>query len=123
MSPGRQIRVEIKPGVILWPAHFHSYYPGLILRAVEFAWPTESDLIVITRGAEPVPTGAPNSRHLWGEAFDFRTKHLPPEVDRGALIEKIMNGSLLGKDYYGYFRITPDGGDGFIEWMHIQHNR
>ena len=114
----RQIRVEIKPGVILWPAHFHSYHIGLILKGVEAQWPEESDLIVITRGAEAVPTGAPRSKHLIGKAFDFRTKHLPSEVDREALVKRILNESLLGMDYWGYWKKTE-----VTEWMHIHYAR
>jgi len=115
----RQIRVEVKPEVILWPAHFHSYHVGRILKAVENNWPEESDLIVITRGAEPVPTGAPHSKHLIGKAYDFRTKHLPPEVDREALLHKIMGDPPMNNGYYGYFRRTEQG----VEWIHIQFCR
>ena len=119
----RQIRVEVKPGVILWPAHFHFYHVGLILRAVENNWPEESDLIVITRGAEPVPTGKPNSKHLTGKALDFRTRHLPPEMDRTVLLHRIMGDPPMHNGYYGYFKKIPDGKGGFIEWMHIDYRR
>ena len=115
---GRQIRVEIKPGVLLLPCHFYQYHVGLILQAVEAQWPEESDLIVITRGAEVVPTGAPRSKHLIGKAFDFRTKHLPPEVDREALVKRILNESLLGMDYWGYWKKTE-----VTEWMHLGYQR
>ena len=119
----RQIRVEIKPGVLLFPCHFHQYHVGQIMRTMENNWPEESDLIVITRGAEAVPTGAPHSKHLVGKAFDFRTKHLPPEVDREALLHKIMGDPPMNNGYYGYFKKIPDGKGGFIEWMHIDYRR
>ena len=120
---GRQIRVEVKPGVLLLPSHFYTHHVGLIVRAVEDQWPESSDLIVITRGAEQVPTGATHSKHLIGKAFDFRTKHLDPIIDREALIKRILNDSLLGMDYYGYFKRIPDGKGGFVEWLHINYNR
>jgi len=113
----RKVRVEIKPGVLLLPCHFYQYHVGLIIREVEACWPEESDLIVITRGAEEVPTGATHSRHLIGKAFDFRTKHLPPVVDRNELIERILDN--LGEDYYGYFKRTEQG----VEWIHINYCR
>ena len=119
----RIIRVEIKPGVLLLPAHFYQYHVGQIIRAVEDQWPEESDLIVITRGTESCPTGKLDSKHLIGKAFDFRTKHLPPEVNREALVKRILNESLLGMDYFGYFKRVPDGKGGFVEWIHIQWNR
>lgn len=115
----RKVRVEIKPGVLILPCHFYQYHAGLILRAVEEQWPESSDLIVITRGAEKVPTGAAHSKHLIGKAFDFRTKHLDPVIDRESLIKRILNDSLLGLDYYGYFMRTEQG----VEWIHIQYNR
>ena len=114
----RQIRVEVKPGVRIIPCHFYQYHVGQILKAVEAQWPEESDLIVITRGAEPCPTGKPNSKHLTGKAFDFRTKHLPPEVDREALVKRILNESLLGMDYWGYFKRVNG-----VEWIHLDYRR
>jgi len=119
----RQIRIEIKPGVILWPAHFYSYHVGLILRAVENNWPEESDLIVITRGAESCPTGKPDSKHLIGKAFDFRTKHLPPEVDREALLHRILGDPPMNNSYYGYFKKIQDKAGNWIEWLHFQFDR
>ena len=114
----RQIRVEIKPGVLLLPCHFYQYHVGQIIRAVEDQWPEESDLIVITRGAEQVPTGATHSKHLIGKAFDFRTRHLPPDVDREALVKRILNESLLGMDYWGYWKKNE-----VTEWMHLDYRR
>jgi len=92
---------------------------------VENNWPEESDLIVITRGAEAVPTGAPNSKHLPPKprAFDFRTRHLPPEVDREALLNKIMGDPPMNKGYYGYYRKIQDKLGNWIEWFHFQFNR
>ena len=115
----RKIRIEIKPGVLLLPCHFYQYHVGLILKAVEAQWPEESDVIVITRGAEPCPGGKSDSKHLIGKAFDFRTRHLPKEIDRAKLLHRIMNDTLLGMDYYGYFRRTEQG----VEWIHIHYCR
>ena len=115
----RQIRVEIKPGVLMLPCHFYAYHVGQIVRAVEDQWPESSRLIVITRGAEEVPGGADKSKHLVGKAFDFRTWHLDPVVDREALVKRILNESLLGMDYYGYYKMSDQG----VEWIHIQYNR
>ena len=119
----RIIRVEIKPGVLMLPCHYYQYHVGQIMRAVENNWPEESDLIVITRGAEAVPTGAPHSKHLVGKAFDFRTKHLPPEVDREALLHKIMGDPPMNAGYYGYFRKIQDKAGNWIEWFHFQFDR
>lgn len=72
--------------------------------------------IVITRGCESVPGGHPRSLHLVSQAFDLRTRHLPPPVDRQALLDRIL--ARLGPGYSGYVG-NRDG----VEWMHIQWNR
>lgn len=109
-------RVLVKSDVLLYPEHFYQYHTGLILKAFSEAWPIKSLPIMITRGAEDVPTGARLSKHLICKAFDFRARNLPGDVDRNLIIKRALE--ILGPDYWGYYKKTD-----ITEWFHIQWNR
>ena len=112
------MEIDRKDGVKLDTRHFHQYHTGRIFKAIEEEWPDYP--IIITRGCEDCPGSKKTSKHFKFKAFDFRTKHLPPEVDRQELLDRIMK--RLGPDYYGYYRrIETD--KGVTEWTHIQNNR
>ena len=112
--------IRIKKGVILHPNHFKKEIARLVT-AVHIVFPPNVDLI-ITRGSESVPNGKLTSKHLMGCAYDFRTKHLPPNIDRHKLVRKIQQG-MSGCDYYWYYgqRVGNDGK--LIEWIHGQYNK
>ena len=107
-----------KKGVLMDTAH-HLHHVGLILDAAGKEWP-ESYYVMITRGAENCEGSKPTSRHFTFKAFDLRTKHLPPQVDRQELLDRIMN--RLGPDYYGYYR-RIETNLGVVEWIHLQLDR
>ncbi len=118
------IEVKIKEGVLFTTDHFEPGVARIITVAGE-EWP-EGYPIVITRGAEDCPGSKPNSRHLYFEAFDLRSKHLPATVDRNDLLKRIM--AQLGPHYYGYWKNEPNNGskimapNSFVEWFHFQFN-
>jgi hypothetical protein len=107
------VRIRVKEGVILHPAHWSSSVATILLAVVRY-WPIPE--LVITRGCEAAPGSKPDSRHYLGEAFDFRCRTLPDGVDRPTLLTKIL--TLLGKSYYGYYKKTAE-----TEWIHLQYNR
>jgi len=104
----------IKEDVLLRPEHFLFLPVGLILKAASVCYPPDYPLW-ITRGAEPVEGGAVNSKHLICCAFDFRTRHLAPEINRNEIVERMQKG--LGPMYYLYYKKTVRA-----EWIHCQYN-
>jgi len=104
----------IKEDVLLRPEHFLFLPVGVIINAFSACIPSEYP-VWITRGAEPVESGKPNSKHLICCAFDFRTRHLALDVDRNEIVSRMQRG--LGPMYYIYYKKTLRA-----EWIHAQYN-
>jgi hypothetical protein len=111
--------IFVKQGVVLRPIHFLYAPVGLIVQIAYVMFPAGYPLW-ITRGAEECPGGKPNSKHLICCAFDFRTRHLSPAVNRKALVSKMQ--VALGHQYYGYYKIYVNNAGTTVEWIHFQYN-
>ena len=111
----REIRV--KEGVVLSTLHFWTSAPLRIIRAADESFP-EGFPLWLTRGCEQVKGGAPKSSHLIFEALDFRTKHLPPKINRQEIADKMQE--KLGPKYYVYFKTVVSYRKywTWIEWIH-----
>lgn len=106
------MKLEIKPGVLLDTRHFANPY---VCRIIQFAGEEWPQTVTITRGCEDCIGSKPTSKHFQYCAFDFRCRDLPPDVDRPALLRRIMD--RLGPAYYGYYRSNA-----VTEWIHVQFN-
>jgi len=82
-------------------------------------WPVEYP-VWITRGAEECKGGKPNSKHLVCCAYDFRTRHLPPSINRKIIVSKAQ--ASLGHEYYFYYRSYANEHGSVVEWIHGQYN-
>lgn len=110
--------IKYKESAMLTTEHYSLPMARIVLTVARF-WPL-GEYMMVTRGTEEVSGGSPTSKHLEGQAFDFRTRHLPSEISRQNLLDKIMG--VLGSDYYGYYK-RYEREDGYIvEWIHIQWN-
>lgn len=117
-EPCNECKVFVKPGVLLRPQHFIFPPVGLIVQVACVFFPTGYP-VWITRGAEECSGGKPNSKHLCCCAFDFRTRHLPPTVNRKVICSKMQVS--LGHEYYGYYKSYIQRGE-VVEWIHFQYN-
>jgi hypothetical protein len=108
-----------KKGAELSPLHWKRPEVCSIIQAADACFPPGYDL-VITRGMEPCTGGSLTSCHLWPlcAALDFRTRHLPPEIDREKIVRRMM--VFLGAEYYTYFKIVKMANGQKKEWIHCQ---
>lgn len=110
--------IKVKPEVQLQPKHFTDTSIAAIIKAADVCFPQGYEL-VITRGMEQVPGGKERSKHLIGQALDFRTKHLDEEISREQIAHRMQQG--LGPRYYVYFGLRVVNNTS-IEWIHAQYN-
>ena len=111
--------IYTKAGVLFRPQHYIFPPVGLILQIACVFFPAGFP-VWITRGAEECEGGKPNSKHLVCCAFDIRTRHLPPTVNRKIILAKMQ--AALGHEYYGYYKRYVNEWGNVVEWIHFQYN-